>query len=104
MLKLILTALPWDSAENLARQVIENKLAACVNVIPGVVSLFFWQGQIQQESESLMLMKTSGEKEPALREFLQAHHPYEVPEILTFNAEKVNLPYLQWLKGYVEEN
>ena len=71
-----------ETAESLARELVERRLAACVSVIPGLRSFYRWEGEVQADDEVLLKMKTTSARRDALIEWLGEHHPYEVPEIL----------------------
>lgn len=73
-------------------------MAACVNVIPGLISFFWWQGKADKARETLLLIKTSKSIFPRLVKFLQKQHPYQVPEIIGFPIEKGNGVYLRWME------
>ncbi len=91
-----------EAAEILARKIIESKLAACVQVLPPMKSFYFWEEQIQTDSEHLLLIKTLTEKYDELEQFIQANHSYDVPEIVTLAAERVSQSYLTWLENYLK--
>lgn len=97
---LVTTVNTLDAAKNIARKVIENKLAACVNIIP-INSIYYWRNKIVDEKEFMLLIKTSAEQVNALREWIINNHPYEVPEILIMYSES-NKEYFNWLIGYVK--
>ena len=97
---LITTVNALDVAKNIARKIIENKLAACVNIIP-VDSVYYWENRIE-EKEFMLLIKTSKERVEALRDWIANNHPYNVPEILLVSAES-NKEYFNWLIGYIKE-
>jgi periplasmic divalent cation tolerance protein len=84
-------------AERIARVLVERRLAACVNVVPGVVSVYRWKGDVCRDEELLLVIKTRAERLPALREALVALHPYEVPELVALPIESGHPPYLDWL-------
>jgi periplasmic divalent cation tolerance protein len=86
-------------AERLARGVVEARLAACANIVPGIRSIYRWQGQVQDEAELLLLIKTRAERFSELEAWLKQHHPYEVPEVLSLPAGAVSSPYLAWLEN-----
>ncbi len=86
-----------EAAEALAEQIVEARLAACVQILPQMTSVYIWEGDIQREAEFLLLIKTVEEKWEALREFITKHHSYEVPEILAVTAAEVSGPYRAWL-------
>lgn len=98
-LRLVLCNAPPDRAEQIARAVLEPRLAACVNIVPGVISLYWWEGAIQRDPESTLLIKTTADLIPALTAALLAAHPYAVPEViaLPFVAGEGNAEYRAWL-------
>ncbi|HEY7511411.1 MAG TPA: divalent-cation tolerance protein CutA [Vicinamibacteria bacterium] len=86
-----------DDADRIARALVERGLAACVNVVPGLISTYRWKGAVQREGELLLVIKTRAERFEALREALLALHPYEVPELIALPIEAGHAPYLAWL-------
>jgi periplasmic divalent cation tolerance protein len=86
-----------EDAERIGRALVERRLAACVNVVPGLVSLYRWKDKLERDEERLLLIKTRRELFPALREALVGLHPYEVPEVLALPIEDGHAPYLAWL-------
>jgi periplasmic divalent cation tolerance protein len=98
----VLTATPnTEEAESLARKIVEARLAACVQILPQMTSVYFWENAVQKDAEHLLLIKTLPEKFDELKKFISAHHSYEVPEIVALAAEKVSESYLNWLNNYV---
>ena len=94
----VLTTVPDSAAaEELAEKIIEAKLAACVQILPKMTSVYIWEGKIQKEGEHLMLIKTLPEKWEQLRDFITANHSYVVPEIVAVEAAKVSESYSAWL-------
>jgi periplasmic divalent cation tolerance protein len=93
-----------EDAERLARALVERRLAACVNVVPGVVSFYRWKGDVHADDERLLVMKTRADRFPALREALVAMHPYEVPEVLAFRVADGAPAYLRWLDESTAED
>jgi len=83
--------------QQLAMDLVEQRLAACVNVIPRIHSVYRWQGKIEREDEQLLLIKTVDERVPALKKALLALHPYEVPEFVVIEPREVAEPYRAWL-------
>jgi len=79
MLVVLTTTPNPDEAERLARTIVEDKLAACVQILPTMTSVYFWEGKIQTESEHLLVIKTLEKKFDALSKFLQENHSYDVP-------------------------
>ncbi|MGA7981970.1 MAG: divalent-cation tolerance protein CutA [Chromatiaceae bacterium] len=85
------------TADRIAEALVSEGLAACVNQLPGVRSVFLWQGRVERESEILLLMKTTEARFPALSERLRALHPYELPEIIAVPVTTGLPEYLQWV-------
>ena len=96
-MRLVLVTAPPGEAHALARRLVEDGVAACVNLVPGLRSVYRWQGALRDDPESLLLVKTSPDGLPALLEALHEQHPYEVPEVLVLAPESGAAPYLAWL-------
>jgi len=90
-----------EDGERIARALVEKGVAACVNVLPGLVSIYRWKGAIERDEERLLIIKTEGERFEALRQALVALHPYEVPEVLALPVAGGHPPYLSWLSESV---
>ncbi len=100
---LVLSTVPTQKkARELARALVQNRLAACVNIIPGLHSIFRWQGKIDKANESLLVIKTVKPVFPSLLKFLKKLHPYQVPEIIGFPIENGNREYLCWVEKSVK--
>lgn len=100
---LALTTLPdADAAARLARQLLEARLVACVNILPAGRSMYWWKGQVEEADECVLLLKTTAERWPALKQALPGLHSYDVPELLAFNVADGLEPYLQWLVTEVQ--
>jgi periplasmic divalent cation tolerance protein len=92
-----------DEAEGIARALVEGRLAACVNVVPRIVSVYRWKGAVERDEESLLVIKTRAERFEALRAAIVARHAYEVPEIVALPLVGGHAPYLAWLDESVAE-
>lgn len=88
-------------ADTLARQLVEARLAACVNRLPGMRSTYRWQGEVVMDEEDLLLAKTTRASFTALEAFVVEHHPYEVPEIVALPLVAGHTAYLDWLRAQV---
>ena len=88
-------------ARKLARAVLAPKLAACVNIVGGIESHFWWQGKLDRANEYLLLIKTTAAKTKAVTAVIQAHHHYAVPEIIFTPIVAGARNYLQWIKESV---
>jgi periplasmic divalent cation tolerance protein len=91
-----------QEALNLANAVIERKLAACVNVLPAVQSIYRWEGKVEISSEHLLLIKTTDERFAALRDAITQIHSYEVPEVMAVPVSDGTEKYLAWVRESVE--
>jgi periplasmic divalent cation tolerance protein len=90
-----------EDAERISRALVERRLAACVNVVPGVVSVYRWKGNVLRDEERLLVIKTRAARLEALREALVALHPYDLPELVALPIEAGHEPYLAWLDDSV---
>ena len=86
-----------DKAKKLAHGIVSNKLAACVNIIPKILSVYEWEGTINEESEFLMMIKTRTSKVDALTQYVKANHPYTVCEVISIPITNGNDAYLKWI-------
>ena len=84
-------------AEKTGRMLLERRLAACVNILPGMVSHYWWQGTIERGEEAVMIIKTRASLAEAVREAVKQHHPYTTPAILVLPIEGGDQAYLGWL-------
>lgn len=88
-------------AATLAEALVGERLATCVNRLPGVVSFFRWQGQVQQETETLLLIKTTRARLAALTARVRELHPYELPEVIAVSVKGGLEEYLDWVRAGV---
>jgi len=101
-LQIVLCTTPdRESAELIANTLVTEKLAACVNILPGVTSVYSWQGAIEQSEELLLIIKTSQTVWPMLEAQIQALHPYELPEIVAVPIKTGEAEYIQWLENSI---
>jgi periplasmic divalent cation tolerance protein len=92
-----------EDAEKIAEALVEKRLAACVNVLPGVRSIYRWKGAVERDEERLLVVKTRADRFDALREAILSLHPYEVPEVVAVPIEAGSPAYLRWLDESVGE-
>ncbi len=97
-----ITTAPPDEAPRLAACIVEARLAACVQVIPGVSSYFWWQGGAQNESESVLLCKTTDAAREELTALIQREHSYDVPELVFLPIDGGLESYLSWIGEEVQ--
>jgi len=88
-----------ERAEQLARRLVDERLAACVNLHPPMVSFYRWRGAVDRDSERQMVIKTTRDRLPALEARLTQLHAYELPEFLVVSADSGSSAYLAWVKG-----
>ena len=93
------TAPDEASAQDLAAKVLAEKWAACVTLLPGATSLYYWEGKLEQEYEVQMLLKTNRANQQALLDCLKSHHPYQTPELLVLPVLHGDNDYLTWLNA-----
>jgi len=93
------TAPDEATAQDLAAKVLAEKLAACVTLLPGATSLYYWEGKLEQEYEVQMLLKTNPANQQALLDCLKSHHPHQNPELLVLPAVHGDNDYLSWLNA-----
>lgn len=86
-------------AEQIARTLVGERLAACVSIIPRLTSIYRWQGVVEQEQETLMIIKTTSDKVAGAIAKIKEMHPYEVPELLSLPVDTGFQPYLDWIAG-----
>lgn len=101
MILILTTTSTTEEAESLANGLIGSRLAACVQILPKMTSIYTWEGKIESESEHLLLIKTLPEKYEAVEKYILDHHSYDTPEIVAIDAEKVSAGYLKWLTEYL---
>jgi len=86
------------AAREAANRLLEERLAACVSMLPGLTSIYRWQGNVEETGEILLVIKTTRANYPRLESSLKACHPYELPEIVAVGAEAVLPDYLAWVE------
>ena len=101
---LVLITAPADAAPVLARALVESRLAACVNLLPGLRSVYRWQGEVCEDGETLLIAKTAEGRFADLRAAVLRMHPYELPEIVAVKLDDTHPPYLQWLLSQVSDS
>lgn len=94
---IFVTAPDEEVAARIARTLVEERLIACANVLPGLRSIYRWQGAIEEEGEVLLLLKSRAERVPAVAARVKALHPYELPEVLAVPAVGGSQAYLDWV-------
>lgn len=96
---ILCTAPDEASAQELAARVLGEKLAACATLLPGALSLYYWEGKLEQEYEVQMLFKSNRQHQDALLSYLKQHHPYQTPELLVLPVMAGDKDYLLWINA-----
>lgn len=102
--RIVLVTAPGDEAGSLARRLVESRLAACANLLPGATSVYRWEGRVEEARETLVVLKTVASRVDALREAVQRHHSYDVPEFLVLPVESGLEAYLSWVRLETREH
>lgn len=103
--QLVLCTCPdQDSAQTIAEHLIDKGLAACVNILPGVMSIYSWQEKRESAQELLLVIKTTKKVYGALEKAITGLHPYELPEIIAVNIDNGNEGYLDWISKNTNKN
>jgi periplasmic divalent cation tolerance protein len=97
----VMVTAPEERARELARTLVDERLAACVNVLPGVTSIYTWEGRREEAMESLLLIKTRPERYADLERRVRELHPYSVPEVLALPVQAAAADYLRWVHDSV---
>jgi periplasmic divalent cation tolerance protein len=92
-----LVTAPADGAEEIARAILEPRLAACVNIVPAVRSLYWWEGELRDDGEALLVIKTTSAQVEPIRAALDVAHPYDTFELVALDVSAGNPPYLRWI-------
>ncbi len=98
----LVTCSSKQEAQALACGIVEARLAACVNIVPAIESIFWWEGKLDSAQELLLIIKTRKTKFVALAHYVKTHHSYQVPEIILLPIEQGHEPYLNWIRESVK--
>ena len=97
MLLVMTTITDIDKGKLLARQVVEQRLAACCNIVPGMTSVYRWKDELCEDQECLLVMKSTESRYKELEQFIQKQHPYELPELIALPITASTQEYLSWV-------
>ncbi len=92
-----------DKGLEISRRLVEKRLVACVNIVPKITSVYLWKDEICEDTEQLLIMKTTLELYPKLQDTVKELHPYEVPEVIAFSIDKGLPEYLNWIVDCVKD-
>jgi periplasmic divalent cation tolerance protein len=95
--RVVFVTVQRDKAKDLATEIVENRMAACVNIIERVRSVYRWKGKITNDDEAMLVIKTATKKVESLIKFVKENHTYDIPEVLSLNIAEGNPDYLDWL-------
>lgn len=101
MIIILCTCPDEATAERLARGLVEARHAACVNILPGVRSVYRWEDRVEQAREAQMIIKTTAMQFYVIENWMREQHPYDVPELVAIKADQVSDDYLAWLRHSV---
>jgi periplasmic divalent cation tolerance protein len=96
--RILMTTIGEDRADELARTLVDERLAACVNVLAPMISTYRWKGRVEREPERQLLIKTHASRLPELERRLRSLHPYELPELIVLRPERASDDYDGWVK------
>jgi len=92
-----------DVAQKLAAGLLDSKLIACANIVPGVTSMYRWEGKVQTDTEQLMMLKTRASLFQRVKQFVTENHPYQTPEIIELPIQQGHQPYLDWIRDNTQD-
>jgi len=101
-MRVVFSTCPTDKADYISEELLKFKFVACINIVPLVKSKYWWEGEIQTDNESLLIIKTLDNVIDKLISKLKEIHPYQVPEIISFEIKEGNKNYLDWMKEVIK--
>ncbi|MCK4912908.1 MAG: divalent-cation tolerance protein CutA [Candidatus Omnitrophica bacterium] len=93
----VFVTIPQKKAKTFVKALLEERACACVNILKGVESFFWWQGKIDSQEEALLIIKTKQSAYSKLKKIIKLNHPYDLPEIIGFKIDKIDSEYQKWL-------
>jgi periplasmic divalent cation tolerance protein len=97
-IRVVYISIPREEAKEMAKGIVENRLAACINILPKIESYFWWDETVQFDEESLLIVKTTQDRFPELMQYVRDNHPYELPEIIGLPLVAAFPDYVKWVK------
>ncbi len=101
-IRVVFVSIPREEASPFARALVEERLAACVNIVPKMESFYRWEGKVLSDSEALLIVKTTKSRFDALRAYITERHPYDLPEIVALPVSEGLPDYLAWVTDQTE--
>ena len=100
--RVVYISIPRKDAKEFARQIVEARLAACVNIVPHIDSIYWWDEVVNHDTEALLILKTVQERFADLEEFVEENHPYDLPELIALPIEAALPEYAAWIQKETE--
>jgi len=97
-IRVVFVSIPRDEANKLAKGLVENRLAACINIVPKIESYFWWDNKVEHDEEALLIIKTTQQRFDELRAWVVANHPYDLPEVISLPLSDGLSDYIAWVK------
>ena len=97
-IRVVYISIPREEAKEMAKGIVENRLAACINIMPKIESYFWWDETVQFDEEALLIVKTTQDRFPELMQYVRDNHPYELPEIIGLPLVAAFPDYVKWVK------
>ena len=101
-IRVVYISIPREEAKEMAKGIVDSRLAACINIIPKIESYFWWGEEVQFDEESLLIVKTTQDRFPELMQYVRDNHPYELPEIIGLPLVAAFPDYVKWVKEETE--
>lgn len=97
-IRIVYISIPRDEADRMALALVQERLAACVNIVPKITSFYWWEDAVQTDDEALLIVKTTVQRFQALMDYVLENHPYELPEIIGLPVSSAYPDYVAWVK------
>jgi len=98
-IRIVYISIPRDEADRMALALVQERLAACVNIVPKITSYYWWEDAVQTDDEALLIVKTTVQRFQALMNYVLENHPYELPEIIGLPVSSAYPDYVAWVKA-----